>query len=216
VTRPRPGRRVARSLGVAIAWALVLAGCGGHDRKGGQEAAARRFPVPLFDGLSLGMTRGEVAKSHPIRPALTSSGKTRRLWVYDRPGEFSADLAFKEDSDTAPLARVDVHFPPGETTSDQFIARFERELGPPDARRRKADINAYGDRSHDQYETIWSDPTQYLFLTERVPAGESRGRPVFFLTIKRKEITATGPPTGYVPPPPPKGKDGKPIEESPF
>ena len=172
--------------------------------------------MPLFDGLSLGMTRAEVARGHAIRAALTSTGKSRRLWVYDRPGEFSADLTFKEDSDTAPLARVDVHFGPGETTSDQFIARFEKDLGPPEARRRKADINAYGDRAHDQYETIWSDPTQYVFLTERVPAGESSGRPVFFLTIKRKEITATGPPTGYVPPPPPKGKDGKPIDESPF
>jgi hypothetical protein len=214
--RSASGRLGGRSPGAALAFLLLSQACGGHGRETGQQAPPRRFPVPIFDGLSLGMTRAEVARGHAIRAALTSSGKNRRLWVYDRPGEFSADLTFKEDSDTAPLARVDVHFGPGETTSDRLIARFEKDLGPPEARRRKADINAYGDRAHDQYETIWSDSTQYVFLTERVPAGESGGRPVFFLTIKRKEITATGPPTGYVPPPPPKGKDGKPIDESPF
>ncbi len=209
--------RLAASLGTLVLVALTL-NCGGGRTSAPPPAPAKRFPAAVFDGLGLGMARSEVARLHPIRPSLTDSGQHRRLWLYARPGEYSVDLRFSEDSDAAKLSRIDVHFQPGgDARADQYIARYEAALGAPDARRRKADINAYGDRSHDQYETIWSDATQYVFLTERVPiAGAGAARPAFFLTVKKKEITATGPPTGYVPPPPPKGKDGKPIEESPF
>ena len=218
--RVRPGaaaHRRGRALlpGVAVL-VLVGLGCGGGGSGTPHTPPAKRFPAPIFDGLALGMQRAEVARVHPIRAALTAAGKDRRVWVCSSPGEYNADLTFSEDSDTARLARIDVHFGPTQATPDQFIARFETTLGPPDVRRRQAAINAYGDPSHDQYETIWSDSTQYVFLTERAPAGSRSAPPVYFLTVKKKEITATGPPTGYVPPPAPKGKDGKPVEESPF
>ncbi len=200
----------------ALVLLLLPLACGGGKRVAPPPAPPKHFPNAVFDGLGLGMSRAEVARLHPIRPTLTDSGKNRELWLYARPGEFSVDLLFSEDRDDARLMRIDVHFQPeAEATSDRYIARYEAVLGAPDARRRKAVTNAYGDRQHDQYETIWSDATQYVFLTERVPVAGS-ARPAFFLTVKKKEITATGPPTGYVPPPPPKGKDGKPIEESPF
>jgi hypothetical protein len=108
-----------------------------------------------------------------------------------------------------------VHFGRSDATPDQFIDRFRRTLGDPDVIRRKATINAYGDQRHDQYDTIWSDATQYVFLTERQPAEGAGGSPAYFLTVKQKEITATGPPTGYVPPPPPEDEEGK-AEEPPF
>ena len=105
------------------------------------------------------------------------------------------------------LSRIDVHFGPSSATPEEYIGRFERNLGPPEVRRRKAVINAYGDQRHDQYDTIWSDATQYVFLTERVPTRGGGKRPVYYLTVKKKEITAKGPPTGYVPPPPPPRED---------
>ena len=196
--------------------ALLGLACGGGSARTPTPPPPKRFPVPIFDGLALGMARGEVARVHPIRSSVTAAGRNRRIWIYDKPGDYTADLIFPDGGEDAKLLRIDVHFGPRGTTPDEFIARFEATLGPPEARRRKADINAYGDPGHDQYETIWSDASQYVFLTERVPAGGRPGPTAYFLSVKRKEITATGPPTGYVPPPPPKGKDGKPVEESPF
>ena len=211
-------RRAAAALvGPAAALAAVLAlSCGSRAPQPPQAPPPRRFPAPVFDGLSLGMPRSEVARVHPIRPALTAAGRNRLVWVYERPGEYAIDLTFPGNSDGARLSRIDVHFGPSDASADEYIARFERMLGPPDLRRRKAAINAYGDAWHDQFDTIWSDATQYVYLTERVPTGGRNPRSVYFLTVKKKEITATGPPTGYVPPPPPKGKDGKPVDESPF
>ena len=216
-TRGREGF-AARAAGaaLAIAAAILAAGCGGGGASAPSSPPPRRFPAPIFDGLSLGMRRAEVARVHPIRPALTAAGKNRLVWVCERPGDYTADLTFAGPTEEAALKRIDVHFGPSEESPDRFIDRFRATLGEPEVRRRKADINAYGDRTHDQYETIWSDATQYVFLTERVPVGSRNARPAYFLTVKKKEITATGPPTGYVPPPPPKGKDGKRVEESPF
>ncbi len=207
-----------RFAGVAACAALALAvpGCGLGGSKRSSPSPSKVFPSPLFDGLSLGMTRSQVADVHPIRPALTAAGKTRLVWIYERPGDFAAELTFPENKESARLLRIDIHFGPSDTSPDDYIGRFERLLGSPEVRRRKAVINAYGDQAHDQYDTIWSDTRQYVFLTERVPVGERRARPVYYLTVKRKEITAKGPPTGYVPPPPPKGKDGKPVEEPIF
>lgn len=224
--RPRAGTGRATRIGAAflrsalagvavLAWAATPA-CGSRQSKAPPSPPPKRFPAPLFDGLALGMTRAEVARVHPMRPSLTAAGKNRRVWVCDRPGDYSADLTFSENSDAARLERIDVHFGPSDANSEEYIARFERTLGAPDVRRRKAAINAYGDAWHGQYDTIWSDSIQYVYLTERVPVGGRNPRSVYFLTVKKKEITATGPPTGYIPPPPPKGKDGKPVDESPF
>ena len=55
---------------------LVCAACAGGGRKEGPPPP-RKFAIPLFDGLWLGMTRDEAARAHPIRPALTSAGKSR-------------------------------------------------------------------------------------------------------------------------------------------
>jgi hypothetical protein len=199
-----------------LALGLVALGCGSRGTSGPPPPPPKRFPAPIFDGLSLGMTRAEVGRAHPIRPALTSAGRSRRVWIYSRPGEYTVELTFPENRDDARLARIDVHFGRSDATPEQYIGRFEARLGSPDVRRSKARINAYGDARHDQYDTVWSDATQYVFLTERVPAAGRAGAPVYFLTVKRKETMAKGPPTGYVPPPPPKGKDGKPIEEPIF
>ena len=76
-------------------------------------------------------------------------------------------------------------------------------------------MNSYGDKSHDQFETIWSDATQYVFLTERVPLPGRPGKPVYFLTVRRKTLSANGPPTGYVPPPA-LDAEGNPIDEPVF
>src|SRR2546428_13993583 len=65
---------------------LVCAACAGGGRKEGPPPP-RKFAVPLFDGLWLGMTRDEAARAHPIRPALTSAGQSRLGWGYDRSGE---------------------------------------------------------------------------------------------------------------------------------
>jgi hypothetical protein len=213
-TRIAPaGRSLLAALGLL---GLLLPACGPQAPKVPPAPAPRKFPAPIFDGLWLGMTRAEAARAHPIRPALTSSGKNRRVWIFSRPGDYSAELTFPESTDDSRLARIDVHFGSSDLSSEEYIGRFERTLGPPEVRRRRAENNAYGDRWHEQYDTIWSDAGQYVFLTERVPVGGRNLRSVYFLTVKKKELAATGPPTGYVPPPPPKGKDGKPIEEPIF
>ncbi|OLC55150.1 MAG: hypothetical protein AUH92_02730 [Acidobacteria bacterium 13_1_40CM_4_69_4] len=170
----------------------------------------------MFDGLWLGMTRDEAARAHPMRPALTSAGKTRLVWIYDRPGEYAVELTFPANRPEAKLARIDVHFGANQSSSQGTIEALARALGEPDVRRRKATTNAYGDSSHDEYDTIWSDADQYVFVTERVPLQGRSGPSVYYVSVKRKELVPTGPPTGYVPPPPPKGKDGKPVEEPIF
>jgi len=162
------------------------------------------------------MTRDEVARAHPIRPALTSAGRTHLVWVYDRPGEYAVELTFPANRPEAKLTRIDVHFGTNQTTSQSTITALARTLGEPEVRRRKATTNAYGDASHDEYDTIWSDSDQYVFVTERVPLEGRSGAPVYYVSVKRKTLLPKGPPTGYVPPPPPKDKDGKPVEEPIF
>ncbi len=157
------------------------------------------------------MTRAAVQKTHDIRSALTAAGRNRRVWIHSKPGEYSAELTFDETAAAGDLVRIDVHFGRSDTAPDRWVARFSRTLGAPDVTRRKATINAYGDQRHDQYDTIWSDADQYVYLTERQPAEGAKGVPVYFLTVKPKEITATGPPTGYVPPPL-EDEEGKPEE----
>ena len=206
-------RRLAPAACAALL--VVCAACPGEGKKE-SPPHPKRFFAPLFDGLWLGMTRDEAARAHPIRPALTSAGKTRLVWVYDRAGEYAVDLTFKENRPDAKLQRFDVHFGRNDASSRRTIEALAQRLGEPDVKRRKATTNAYGDHLNDQYETIWSDTDQYVFVTERVPIEGRTGPPIYYVTVKRKEILATGPPTGYVPPPPPKGKDGKPVDESPF
>ena len=208
-----PGLVVALLVSVTL---LISSGCGGG--RGGKAPAPppKRFPQPLFDGLWLGMTRDEAARTHAIRPALTSAGKSHLVWIYDRPGEYAVELTFPVNRPEAKLARIDVHFGANESTSQSTVAAFARTLGEPEVRRRKATTNAYGDSSHDEYDTIWSDSDQYVFVTERVPLQGRSGPPVYYVSVKRKELLPKGPPTGYVPPPPPKGKDGKPVEEPIF
>lgn len=201
----RPASRIA----AVVLLAAGIWACGAGGKSGETAPPPKRFPAPIFDGLSLGMTRAAVQKVHAIRSSLTASGRNRRVWIYSKPGEYSAELTFDETNAAGDLVRIDVHFGRSDATPDQFIARFSRTLGEPEVKRRKATINAYGDQRHDQYDTIWSDATQYVFLTERQPAEGAKGTPVYFLTVKQKEITATGPPTGYVPPPPPEDEDGK-------
>jgi len=176
---------------------------------------SNHFPNPIWDGLALGMTRGQVARSHPIRPTVGSYGRDLRVWVYERAGEGSVQLTFTGKGEDEALRRVDVHYGPTAEAASPFIARFEETLGAPDARRRPATTNSYGDRTHDQYDTIWSDDDQYVFLTERVPRPGRPGRPVYYLTIRKKMLAAKGPPTGYVPPPALDEK-GNPIEEPVF
>jgi hypothetical protein len=201
----------------ACAVAVVFCGaCGGGNDKVSEAPSLKRFPRPLFDGLWLGMTRDAAANAHPIRPSLTASGRNRLVWFYDRPGEYTVELTFPENRHDAKLARIDVHFGANRAASERTVAILSRSLGDPEASHRKASTNAYGDHLHDQYDTIWSDAEQYVFMTERVPVEGRSGRPDYFITVKRKELLPTGPPTGYVPPPPPKGKDGKPVEEPAF
>jgi hypothetical protein len=198
--------------------ALIGAGLGCDFFRGGKAPSPpppKRFPSPIFDGLWLGMTRTQAAREHPLRSILTAAGRNRRVWTYSRPEEHRVELTFADADEAAKLERIDVHFAPG-GSSDGYIGRFERLLGAPEARRKRAAINAYGDAWHEQFDTIWSDSTQYVFLIERVPEAARGARSVFFLTVKKKELAATGPPTGYVPPPPPKGKDGKPVDEDIF
>ena len=209
-----PARTLATIAGALI---LLLCGaCGGGGRREEQPPPPRRFPQPLFDGLWLGMTRQDAAGAHPIRPSLTAAGRNRLVWIYDRPGEYTVELTFPHNRPEAQLARIDVHLGPGRESSERTLATLARSLGEPEVRRRKAATYAYGDRFHDQYDTIWSDAGQYVFVTERVPVEGVSGRPVYFITVKKKELLPAGPPTGYVPPPPPEGKDGKPAEEPVF
>ena len=200
----------------AVAAASALAACGRTPAVKPPPPPSKHFPQPLFDGLSLGLTRAEVARIHAIRPSLTASGKNYRIWVYERQGEYTVHLSFSDRGEEARLGRIDVHHGRSTEPADRFIARFEATLGAPDVRRRKPEINAYGDRTHRQFETIWSDAEQYVFLTERVPLPGRPGNPVYYLTVRKKQITATGPPTGYVPPPPPVDEEGRPIEEPVF
>jgi len=219
--RTRRAQRPIGASGLAVAFAIVIPfllsiGCAGG---GGDKTAApspKRFSQPLFDGLWLGMTRDEAARAHPIRPALTSAGRTHLVWFYERPGEYAVELTFPASRPEAKLTRIDVHFGANQTTSQSTITAFARTLGEPEMRRRKAPTNAYGDASHDEYDTIWSDADQYVFVTERVPLEGRSGAPVYYISVKRKELLPKGPPTGYVPPPPPKDKDGKPVEEPIF
>jgi hypothetical protein len=194
----------------------ALTGCRQAPAPPPPPPPAKHFQEPIFDGLSLGMERDAVQRLHPIRPALTSSGKSLGLWVFERPGDYTVHLSFPGRGGTGPLSRIDVHYGTSSETADAVIDRLSRSYGSPDVRRRKATINAYGDRRHDQFETIWSDAEQYVFFTERVPLPGRGGRPAYFLSIKKKQITATGPPTGYVPPPPPVDDEGRPIEDPIF
>lgn len=197
---------------------LTTAACGRSNEPApaAETAAARHFPSPIFDGLWLGMTRADVARAHPIRPAVTAAGKSLRLWVYERKGDYVVHLSFPERSELARLERIDVHYGRTPEAADDFIGRFETRLGAPDVRRREPVVNSYGDKTHKQFETIWSDDAQYVFLTERVPLPGRPGAPVYYITIKRKELKAAAPPTGYVPPPPPVDDEGRPIEEPIF
>ena len=108
-----------------------------------------------------------------------------------------------------------MHYGPTPDHADQFIDRFRPQFGEPEILRRRAVVNSYGDRAHNQFETIWSDATQYVFLTERVPLPGRPGQPVYFLTVRGMTLTAKGPPTGYVPPPA-LDEEGNPIEEPVF
>jgi len=211
-------RLIRRTMPSVLVGAAVLLGlgCGGGAEESAPPPAPKRFPAPIFDDLSLGMTRDAVARLHPIRPARTAAGRARRVWIYERRGEYAAELTFASPERSAPLKRIDVHYGPSDSGAEPFIRRLESRLGAPDVRRREADINAYGDRAHQQYDTIWTDATQTVFLTERVPAEGMRGRPAYFLTVKERAIKAPGPPTGYVPPPPPVDENGKPLEEPAF
>lgn len=207
-------RRAA--LGACAILIVLGAACSGG---GPQQTAApppKKFPAPLFDGLWLGMTRDQAARAHPMRPALTSAGRNRLVWIYDRPGEYSVELTFAVNRPDAKLTRIDVHFGRNETASAGTIRALAAALGAPDVPRRKAATNAYGDRDHDQYDTVWSDSEQYVFHTERVPVEGRSGPVIHYLTVKKKEVLPGGPPTGYVPPPPPRDKDGKPVEEPIF
>lgn len=201
---------------LSIVLCALSAACSGGGKKDTAPPPPKRFPVPLFDGLWLGMTRDEAARVHPMRPALTSAGKSRLVWIYDRPGEYTAELTFGVNRPGTKLERIDVHFGANEGGSRSTMESLARTLGEPEARRRKAATNAYCDRSHEQFDTIFSDASQYVFVTECVPAGGRRGPPVYYISVKKKELVPKGPPTGYVPPPPPKGKDGKPVEEPLF
>ena len=159
-----------RLLGAAacVLAVLVTGSCGGGGKDVSQAPALKRFPRPLFDGLWLGMTRADAAAAHPIRPALTASGRNRLVWIYDRPGEYTVELTFEENRTDAPLERIDVHFGKNREASERTVAILSRSLGDPDVRRQKAATNAYGDHLHDQYDTVWSDAAQYVFPHRRL------------------------------------------------
>jgi len=199
----------------ALGLAATLLACGG----GGNPAppappAAKHFPAPIFDGLRLGMTRAEATRVRPMRPTLTGGGKNLRIWVYDT-GDYAVHLTFSGRDESDPLKRIDVHYGRESGGIGPFLARLEERYGAPDVRRRQAVINSYGDKAHEQYETIWSDADQFVFLTERLPPPGKNGAPAYFVTIKKRELGATGPPTGYVPPPA-VDEDGNPVEEQVF
>jgi len=193
----------------------ALAACGGETQAPPPAPAAKHFPAPVFDGLSLGMTRAEAMRARPMRPTLTGGGKNLRIWVYDKPGDYTVHLTFSGRDESDRLKRIDVHYGRETGGIGPFLARLEERYGAPDVRRRQAVINSYGDKAHEQYETIWSDAEQYVFLTERLPPPGKNGAPAYFVTIRKKELSAKGPPTGYVPPPA-VDEEGNPVEEQVF
>ena len=210
-----PMRALSHAAGIA-AFVLGLIACGGSAPPPPAAAGSvKRFPAPIFDGLSLGMTRSEATRIRPMRPSLTAGGKNTRIWVYDKPGDYVVHLTFSGRSDSDRLQRIDVHYGRETGGIGPFLARLEERYGAPDVRRRQAVINSYGDSAHEQYETIWSDAEQYVFLTERLPPPGRNGAPAYFVTIKKRELGATGPPTGYVPPPA-VDEEGNPVEEQVF
>src|SRR6266850_3274981 len=118
-------------LALGVVLCLLTTACGGGGTKDAVSAPPKRFPVPLFDGLWLGMTRDEAARVHPVRPALTSAGRSRRVWIYDRPGEFGTELTFGVNRPDAPLERIDVHFGADEAAAQHTIEALARTLGEP-------------------------------------------------------------------------------------
>lgn len=196
------------------ALAAVLAACGGKAPAPAPAAPAKHFPAPVFDGLSLGMTRAEATRVRPMRSSLTAGGRNPRVWIYDT-GDYVAHLTFSGRDDSDRLERIDVHYGRETGGIEPFLARLIQRYGEPDVKRRQAVINSYGDKAHEQYETIWSDDEQYVFLTERLPPPGRNGAPAYFVTIKKRELSAKGPPTGYVPPPA-VDENGNPVEEQVF
>src|SRR5262245_2507851 len=92
-------KQTAQAAGGAL---LILASaCSVGTRTEPPPAPAKKFAIPLFDGLWLGMSRDDAARAHPIRPTLTSAGRNRRVWVYDRSGEYSVELTFPDGGPTA-------------------------------------------------------------------------------------------------------------------
>lgn len=211
-------RAGAAAAGVAAVGAALVAllACGGTVEKAETaEPPPKVFPKPLFDGLWLGMNRDAARKVHEMRPAVTASGRDMKIWVYERKGDYTVHVSFTGRTSKDTIRRIDVHYGPTAEAAESFIKRLEPVYGTPDVLRREAVINSYGDRAHRQFETIWSDETQYIFLTERVPMPGKPGRPVYFLTARRKELTTRGKPTGYIPPPL-LDEEGNPVEEEVF
>ena len=205
---------VASGMAALLATA-TLCGCGGKAPAAPPPAApAKHFPAPVFDGLSLGMTRAEATRVRPMRSSLTAGGKNPRVWVYDA-GDSIVHLTFTGRDDSDRLERIDAHYGHETGGIGPFLARLVARYGEPDVKRRQAVINSYGDKAHEQYETIWSDAEQYVFLTERLPPPGKNGVPAYFVTIKKRELSAKGPPTGYVPPPA-VDENGNPVEEQVF
>ena len=201
----------ARALAVAVIMCGVAAGlaCRSGEEVTVEEAAvpAPRLPARVVDGLELGMTRAQVAKTHPIRPSLPVGGRDLRLWVYHRPGKHIGHLTFSGTAPTSRLIRIDLRFGGRGVPAEQMIARYGRLFGTPDVRRRPAEIGPLPPGVHEQFDTIWSDDSRYVYLTETVPKAGKSKRTAYVLTVKEKEIKAAGPPTGYVPPPPPEGEE---------
>ena len=205
------------SIAVAVSFLALFAACGSERSKApAKSAPAKHFPAPIFEGLSLGMTRAEATRVHGLRASLTSSGKNYRVWVYEKKGDYVAHLTFDGKSESARLERIDVHYGRSNETAAAVIGRFEARLGAPDFKRREPMVSSYAGAGHRQFETTWSDSTQYVFLIERVPLPGRKGNPVYYLTIRGRNLAAEGPPTGYVPPPPPLDDEGKPTEEPLF
>ena len=209
--RPEASRLRLAILPIAAAGLFAACSIGSGDDVVETPQVVQRLPSPIFDGLDLDMTRAQVQKKHVIRPSRPAGGRNMRVWLYDRRGDYSVRLTFSGTSRRSRLQRIDVHFGWRSTRAEQFIARYESRYGDPDVRRRRAIIPAYGDAKHDQLDTIWSDDSRYVHLTEKVPAEGSKGRTAYFLTVKEREIAAAGPPTGYVPPPPPEGQEEEPL-----
>jgi len=211
--RNRPERFRLPPLVLLVAAVGVLAACsmGDGDKVDESAQVLQRLPSPIFDGLDLGMTRAEVQKRHGIRPSRPAGGRNMRVWLYDRKGDYTVRLTFSGSGRASRLQRIDVHFGWRSIRAEQFIARYEAKYGKPDVMRRRAIIPAYGDAKHDQLDTIWSDSSHFVHLTEKTPVEGSRGRTAYFLTVKEREIAAAGPPTGYVPPPPPEGEEEEPL-----